>query len=70
MSDIDPVKFGQMAAEVDGLRREVTELRADVRSLLELANQSRGGFWAGMAVASTVGGIVAWVFSHLPQMGR
>ena len=39
MPDIDPVRFGQMAAEVDSLRREVTELRADVKSLLELANQ-------------------------------
>lgn len=70
MSDIDPVKFGQMAAEVEGLKTQVAELRADVKSLLELANQSKGGFWMGMAVASTVGGIVAWVFSHLPQMGR
>lgn len=70
MSDIDPIRFGQMAAEVDSLRREVTELRADVKSLLELANQSRGGFWAGMAVASTVGAVVAWVVSHVPQLGK
>ena len=64
--EIDPVKFGQMAAEVEALKSQVAELRADVKALLELANKSKGGFWMGMAVASGVGGFVGWVVSHVP----
>lgn len=66
MSEIDPVKFGQMAAEVEALKGQVAELRADVKSLLELANQSKGGFWMGMAVASSAGAFVSWIVSHMP----
>lgn len=70
MSDIDPIRFGQMAAEVDSLRREVTELRADVKALLELANQSKGGFWMGMSIAASVGGLLAWAAEHVMRMPR
>lgn len=66
MSDIDPLKFGQMSAEVEGLKTQVAELRADVKSLLELANQSKGGFWMGMVVASSAGAFVSWIVSHMP----
>lgn len=70
MNDIDLVKFGQMAAEVEALKTQVTELRADVKSLLELANQSKGGFWMGMTIAATAGGVVTWIANHLPQLGK
>ena len=66
MSDIDPVKFGQMAAEVEALKSQVDELRSDVKQLLELANQSKGGFWMGMTIASFAGGAVTWIVSHIP----
>lgn len=64
MSDIDPVEFGRMAAQVQALETRVSELSSDVKQLLELANRSKGGFWMGMAVASSVGGFVSWVASH------
>jgi cell division protein FtsX len=56
MSDIDPIQFGRLTAQVSTLEDQVSELRSDVKALLELANQSKGGFWAGMAIASALGG--------------
>jgi membrane protease subunit (stomatin/prohibitin family) len=53
MSEIDARDFGRLEAQVELLQTEVTELSKDVKSLLELANQSKGGFWMGMAIAST-----------------
>lgn len=64
MSDIDPVQYGALTAQVSALEREMGELKADVRELLALANKSKGGFFAGMAIASTLGGLVTFVADH------
>ena len=64
MSDIDPVQFGALTAQVTALEREVSELKADMKTLLELANKSKGGFWMGMAVASTFSGAVGFLLNH------
>ena len=61
MSEIDARDFGRLEAQVELLQTEVTELSKDVKSLLELANQSKGGFWMGMAIASTMGGLISFV---------
>jgi len=39
---------------------EVHQLSNDVRALLELANQSKGGFWMGMVIASALSGVVSF----------
>ena len=64
MSDIDPVQFGQLTAQVKTLEKQVEVLGSDVKELLELANKSKGGFWMGMAIASSIGGFVSWVVSN------
>ena len=51
MSDIDARDFGRIEAQVEALQAEVHQLSNDVRALLELANQSKGGFWMGMVIA-------------------
>ena len=61
MSEIDPREFGKLEAQVEALNVEVHALRNDVKALLELANKSKGGFWMGMTIASTVGGILTFV---------
>jgi hypothetical protein len=61
VSDIDPVQFGHLTAQVSLLEDQVTELRSDVKTLLELANKSKGGFWAGMAIASFLGSFATLV---------
>jgi hypothetical protein len=40
-------------------------LSEDVKALLELANKSKGSFWAGMTIASTLGGLVTFFFDRV-----
>jgi hypothetical protein len=39
-------------------------MQTDIRTLLEMANKSKGGLWAGMTMASMLGGAVSWVATH------
>ena len=65
MSDIDPVKFGLLIGQVRALESQVEDLQKDMKALLELANQGKGGFWMGMTIASIFGGVVSWLASHM-----
>lgn len=58
VSEVDPVEFGAVKAEVAMLRREQAEMRADIRELVALANRGKGAYWAGMFVASGIGAVV------------
>lgn len=64
MSDIDPVKFGLLIGQVKTLETQVDDLQKDVKTLLALANKSKGGLWVGMTLASFFGGLVSWVLAH------
>jgi hypothetical protein len=61
MSEIDPREFGKLEAQVEALQAEVHALRQDIKTLLEMANKSKGGFFVGMAIASIVGGIISFI---------
>jgi len=61
MSEIDPREFGKLEAQVEALQNEVHALRQDIKTLLEMANKSKGGFFVGMAIASIVGGFISFV---------
>jgi hypothetical protein len=61
MSDIDPREFGKLEAQVEALQTEVHALRQDIKTLLEMANKSKGGFFVGMAIASFAGGIITFI---------
>jgi hypothetical protein len=70
--DIDPVKYGALYQKVQDYERrfEVVDKKLDkmehqLDELLALANKGRGGFWAGMTIASSVGAAVAWVAGHM-----
>jgi len=65
MSDIDPREFGKLEAQVESLQAEVHALRQDIKTLLEMANKSKGGFFVGMAIASVVGGIISFIATKL-----
>jgi len=60
MSEIDARDFGRIEAQVEALQVEVHQLANDVKSLLELANKSKGGFWMGMVIASALSGVVSF----------
>lgn len=65
MTDLNPVEFGALTTQVKMLEKQVGELQQDVKTLLEMANKSKGGLWTGMAFASMFGGVVSWVISHV-----
>ena len=65
MSEIDPREFGKLEAQVEALQNEVHALRQDIKTLLEMANKSKGGFFVGMAIASVVGGIISFVATRI-----
>ena len=56
--DIDPIQYGQLISKVEFLEKELGDMRSDVKKLLELANQSKGGLWMGMAFASMIGAML------------
>lgn len=60
-NEIDLVKYGVMWAKVEAMEAEVQELRKDVKTLLELANKSKGGFWMGMVIASSISSLVGFL---------
>lgn len=65
MESIDPIEYGKLIAKVEILTTKVESMDQDIKTLLELANKSKGGFWMGMTIASGVGAFVAWLASHL-----
>lgn len=65
MSEIDPIKFGQLVAQVETLQAQMSEMRVDMKQMLELANKSKGGFWMGMTIAAGAGSVVTWIGSHI-----
>jgi hypothetical protein len=63
----DMFKFGGLVKQVETLQLQVNAMDKDIKQLLAMANQSKGGLWAGMAIASFVGGLVTYFtswFSH------
>jgi DNA anti-recombination protein RmuC len=65
MDEVSAREFGKLEAQVEALQGEVSDLRKDVRSLLELANKSKGGFWMGMTIASLVGGAITFFMDRV-----
>ena len=65
MSDIDARDFGKLEAQVEALQKEVHALSQDVKSLLELANKGKGGFWMGMTIASAAGGVLTFIADRI-----
>jgi hypothetical protein len=65
MAEIDARDFGRLEAQVEALQLQVSQLSTDVKSLLELANKGKGGFWMGMTIASFMGGVITFVADRL-----
>jgi hypothetical protein len=74
-NEIDPVKYGVLWERVQNYERRFDEMsnkmdkmEANVEKLVAMANQGRGGFWAGMAfvsfISSGVGFALSWFKSH------
>ena len=74
-AEIDPVKYGVLWQKVqdyerrfDDMDKKMDKMEGQLEKLVALANQGRGGFWAGMAfvsfVSSAVGFAISWMKGH------
>jgi hypothetical protein len=66
--EIDPVKYGVLWQKVEDYERQLSEvnkkmdkMEAQLDKLVGMADQSRGGFWAGMMIVSALSSLVGWV---------
>jgi hypothetical protein len=74
-AEIDPVKYGVLWQKVqdyerrfDEMSNKMDKMEANVEKLVAMANQGRGGFWAGMAfvsfISSAIGFGLSWIKGH------
>ena len=70
--EIDPVKYGVLWQKVEDYERQLSEvnkkmdkMEAQLDKLVGMADQSRGGFWAGMMIVSALSSLVGWVIHWL-----
>lgn len=61
---IDPVEYGKLISKVESLEKKIDKMETALDELLALANKGRGGFWAGMMIASLIGAVISY-FSKL-----
>ena len=68
--EIDPVKYGVLWQKVQDYERRFDEMSAkidkmetSIERLVELANQGKGSFYAGMVMVSAVGSVLGYL-SH------
>jgi hypothetical protein len=68
--EIDPVKYGVLWQKVqdyerrfDEMSAKIDKLETNIERLVELANQGKGSFYAGMVMVSAVGSVLGYL-SH------
>jgi hypothetical protein len=68
--EIDPVKYGVLWQKVqdyerrfDEMSAKIDKLETNIDKLVEMANQGKGSFYAGMVMVSAVGSVLGYL-SH------
>ena len=61
MSEIDPVRYGVLWNKVEKMEEEVAELRKDMKTLLAMAERSKGGMFMGMAIVSALSSVMGYI---------
>ena len=69
-AEIDPVKYGVLWQRVqdyerrfDEMGKKMDRMEDQLDKLVAMANQGKGGFWAGMALVSAISSGIGYV-SH------
>ena len=69
--DIDPVKYGVLWQKVedyerrfDQMDKKMDKMEEQLSQLVAMANQGKGGFWAGMAIVSAVSSVVGYFANY------
>lgn len=63
--EIDLVKYGAMFQKVEDLGKKMDKIETDLGQLTDLANKSKGGFWAGMLFVSFVSTMIGYLMDHV-----
>lgn len=63
--EIDLVKYGALWQKVDDMTKKMDKIETDLGELTNLANKSKGGFWAGMLFVSVVSTVFGYLIDHL-----
>lgn len=63
--EIDLVKYGALWQKVDEMGRKMDKIETDLGELTDLANRSKGGFWAGMLFVSLVSTAFGYLVDHI-----
>jgi hypothetical protein len=66
MAPIDPRDFGRLEAEVLNLQKQVEAMAKDMKSLLALLDQTKGGWQVIVAVAGLTSAITVLAIKILP----
>ena len=68
--EIDPIRYGAMWQRVQDYERRFEDMnkkldRMDdhLTQLMAMANQGKGGLWAGMGIAAALGAVFSWVIA-------
>lgn len=61
MAEIDPVKYGVLWHKVEKMEEEVSELRKDMKTLIAMAERSKGGMFMGMAIVSALSSVMGYI---------
>ncbi|KVN08202.1 hypothetical protein DF105_00875 [Burkholderia stagnalis] len=65
-NEIDPIEFGRVLARLDEQDRQIAEMSQDIKRLLAMANQGRGGLLMLTSIGAIVGGTLTWLVQHIP----
>ena len=58
--EIDPVKYGVLWQKVQDMDKKMDKMEDQLEQLVALANRGRGGFWMGMAIMSSITGLIGF----------
>lgn len=70
MSDIDPIEFGRLQAQVETLIAVVEKMVAKVDSVEKQLTEAKGGWRMLMAIggaSASAGGMISWAVSHFSK---
>lgn len=67
-AEIDPVKYGVLWQRVqdyerrfDEMGKKMDRMESQLEKLVAMANQGKGGFWAGMALVSAISSFIGYI---------
>jgi hypothetical protein len=58
---LDPYKYGKLVAQVESMEKKIDTMEADIKTLVGMAERSKGSLWALMGVASVAGAFISYM---------